>query len=133
MKANSLKIQINRPVFDVFTFTITPPNSAKWIPGIVDEVTSEWPIKIGTVYTLTDKDNIKSEVIVGDFEKNTMIEWISKDGNYHCRYTYKSIDGNNTLLKYHEWVDRGQIKEPFTKTILEKLKEVIEKRLKRKA
>ncbi len=45
MQKNKLDIKINKPVSEVFKFTITPPNSAKWIPRVINEETSDWPIK----------------------------------------------------------------------------------------
>ena len=127
MKTNKLVVEINQPIDKVFEFTTTPPNSAKWIPGVVKEETSEWPISIGTVYKLTDEEGKHSEVIVSDLKENKMIEWITKDKNYHCRYTYKPVDKNSTELEYYEWVDKGDIEWPFTKDVLGKLKEVLEK------
>lgn len=128
MKNNKLVVEIKQPVDKVFKFTITPPNSAKWIPGVVEEKTNEWPIRIGTVYKLTDKDGGHSEVIVSDLKKNRMIEWTTKDKNYHCRYTYKPMNENTTKLEYYEWVEKGNIEKPFTASVLDKLKEVLESR-----
>ncbi len=126
MRDNKLIVEINQPVDKVYEFTITPPNSAKWIPGVVKEETNEWPIRIGTVYKLTDKDNKAFQVIVSGLKKNKMIEW-TKDKNYHCRYTYKPLSKTVTELEYYEWVDKGDIDELLTKATLEKLKEVLEK------
>jgi len=126
MKKNKLIIEINRPIDKVFEFTITPPNSAKWIPGVVREETNEWPIRVGTVYKLTDKDGKSSEVIVKTIKENEMVEWITKDKNYHCRYTYKQVNKNITELEYFEWMDKGNIEDPFTESVLKKLKKALE-------
>jgi hypothetical protein len=126
MRENKLTIQINKPIHEVFKFTITPPNSTLWIPSVVKEETNEWPIRIGTIYKLQNNKSERSEVIVANLKENEFIEWISKDKNYHCRYTFKIIDKDISELEYAEWVDRGQIDEPFTLEVLEKLKLVLE-------
>ncbi len=126
MKVNSLTIQINKPIHEVFIFTITPPNTTRWIDSIVSEKTNEWPIRIGTVYTLKNKNNQTFQVIVTTIKENELVEWVSEDGNYHCRYTFKSMGENTTGFEYYEWVDKGEIEEPFTQKTLGKLKEVLE-------
>lgn len=126
MKDNKLTIKISKPVKEVFSFTITPPNSTLWIDSVIHEETNEWPVRKGTVYKLQDKDGQFTEVTVTTIKENNFIEWISKDQNYHCRYSFKPIGKNSTILNYHEWVEKGQIKEPFTKKLLEQLKTVIE-------
>lgn len=126
MKSNQIKTRINKPVGEVFAFTITPPNSTKWIPGVVWESTNEWPVRNGTVYKLKMSNGEHHEVIVVDFKTNKYVEWRSMDGNYHCKYTFKSSGKNITDLEYYEWVDSGDIEEPFTQSILEKLKSVLE-------
>jgi len=126
MKNNSLSILINRSVKKVFAFTTTPPNSTLWIPSVVKEETNEWPIKAGTVYKLQDEGGVDSEVTVSNLKINEYIEWTSNDHNYHCRYTFKQVGSNASVLDYYEWVDKGEIKNPFTLEILKKLKSVIE-------
>jgi len=49
------------------------------------------------------------------------------DNNYHVKYTLTPIDKNSCGLEYLEWVETGDLAEPFTQEILEKLKTVIEK------
>ncbi len=126
MKENKLTIKINKSVQEVFEFTITPPNTTRWIDSVVKEKTSEWPVKVGTIYTLQNKKGDPSEVIVSAIKENEMVEWISKDQNYHCRYIFKSKGDNITEFEYYEWVDKGDMEEPFTQETLEKLKKVIE-------
>lgn len=126
MKSNKLQIRINKPVADVFTFTITPPNSTKWIPGVVWESTYERPVNIDTIYKLQMSSGENYEVIVTDIKTNEFIEWRSKDGNYHCKYAFKPIDENTTDLEYFEWVGLGDIDSPFTQSVLDKLKSVLE-------
>ena len=126
MKSNKLTIRINKPIQKVFMFTITPPNSTRWINDVISEETNELPVKEGTVYTLQTKEGTFSELTITDIKSNEFVEWISKDKNYHCRYTFKIIDKNISELEYAEWVAEGQIDEPFTLEVLEKLKLVLE-------
>lgn len=126
MKNNKLTIQINKLVREVFAFTITPPNSTLWINSIDKEETNEWPIRVGTIYKLQDNKGEYSKVIVTAIKENEIVEWVSKNKNYHCRYTYRSIDKNSTELEYFEWVDNGELDEPFDLKVLEKLKATIE-------
>lgn len=127
MKNNKLTIQINRPVDVVFKFTITPPNSTPWIPGIVVEKTNEFPVKIGTVYSLKNDVGNWSVVTVVAIKENELVEWVSEDENYHCRYRLKKLNNNSTELEYFEWVNKGKIAAPFTDKILSGLKTVLEK------
>lgn len=126
MKQNKIAIRIQKPAREVFEYTINPKNTSKWIENIEIEKTSEWPIKIGTIYRNKNKDGEWSQYQVIALKPNKLFELISKDKNYHVRYTYKSIDGNATEMEYFERVDNGKLERPFTPDILEKLKEEIE-------
>jgi hypothetical protein len=123
MQHNKLTVVINKSLADVFEFCITPPKAKLWVPGIVDETTNEWPAKVGTVYTEYKSDNTSFNIIVTNYKENEYIEWKTEDGNYHVRYIFKSINPNTTQLEY---IETGEISEPFTQQVLEKLKTVAE-------
>ncbi len=126
MKNNKLVIRINKAVDDIFAFVTTSPNSTRWINSITREETNEWPVQIGTIYKLWDEKGNISEMKIADIKSNEMVEWISEDRNYHCRYILKNIDKNISEFEYYEWVDRGIINNPFTPETLEKLKKELE-------
>ena len=124
MQPNKLAVTINKPLVEVFAFCITPPKAKLWIPGIINETTNEWPVKIGTVYT-EYKNDISFRIIVTDYKENEYIEWKKEDDTYHIRYTFTTINPTTTKLEY---IETGNVSKPFTQEILDKLKEVIEKR-----
>lgn len=126
MKSNELTILINKPVSNVFAFVLNPDNTAKWIDSIVVEESNEFPVKKGTIFRNKDKDGNWSEYIVTEYEKDCSFVFTKKDGNYHVRYTFKSVDEKTTELTYFEWVDKGDLTDPFTLGILNKLKTVLE-------
>ena len=127
MKSNKLVIKINNFSSKVFAFYINPKNTPLWIDSIIVEQTSEWPIKVGTVYKNQNKSGEWLEYAVTKLKENKLFELVSKDGNYHVRYTHRNIGPETSELEYYEWVDEGEIKEPFTQDILEKLKFLVEK------
>ena len=126
MKKNTLSITIQRPRSVVFAFTLNPKNTPRWIEGITEEVASEWPPKIGTIYKNRGASGSWSHYVITAFETDVMMEMQMIDSNYHVRYTYTPINDNASQLEYHEWVDEGDLAEPFAQETIVKLKDVIE-------
>lgn len=129
MKENRLTIKIDKPVSEVFAYTITRPNTKFWVDSIIDEKISEWPVQIGTIYQEQMRNGEWLSYIVTGFKEDEVFELVSKDGNYHVRYTYRPLGDDATCeLEYYEWMNSGDLEEPFTQSILGRLKSLIESR-----
>lgn len=128
MKENKLKIIIHRPIKEVFDFTINPKNTPLWIENLKEETAKPYPPKIGTIYKNTGDNKKWDSYEVIEFEQNKIFTLRASDGNYHVRYTYRMIDSNKTEMVYYEWVDRGKLDKPFSQKVLNKLKDVMEKK-----
>lgn len=126
MKDKKIVIQINKSPTDIFTFALNPANTPLWIDSIVKEEVNEKPTRLGSIYRNRHKEGKWSEYVITAFDPDKMFEMISRDGNYHVKYTFRPINENLTEMEYYEWVDNGELEEPFTIEILEKLKRVLE-------
>lgn len=110
----------------MFDFTLDPVNTPKWVSSIVQEMRNENPTKLGTVYKNQNKEGKWSEYEVTEFEPNKVFVMSQKSGSYHVKYTFTVVSENQTELEYYEYVDNGEIDEPFTQDVLQKLKNVME-------
>lgn len=126
MKENKIKIIIDKSISDVFLFTTHPSNTHLWIPSIKEEVCEEYPPKIGVEYRNRGEDGEWDVYQVLEFEKDSVFTLADKEKNYHVRYTYTELDDNKTEMEYHEWMTEGELGNPFTIDIIEKLKKVME-------
>jgi len=103
-----------------------PSQHAIWVSSIVKEETSKQPTKLGTIYRNVNKAGQWSEYKIVAFDQDKMFEMKLNDNNYHVRYILKLVDNKSCELEYFEWVETGNLAEPFTQKILEKLKTIIE-------
>lgn len=126
MRDNKLTIQINKPVEEVFAFTLDPKNTPRWIDDSAKEETSEWPVKPGTIYKNTGKNGVVLTFIMRELVPNDYFELTSDDGKYHCRYTFRDLGNNTTEYEYHEWQDDGELEYVMSREVIEKLKTVLE-------
>lgn len=131
MKDLKLTTIINKPVDEVFTFTLNPSNTPKWVDSIVTEQSNEWPVKLGTVYRNQRKNGEWPEYAMTAFELNKMFVLSQKNDDFNVGYSFKPLSGGvATKLEYRVWKDDGDLQESLTievlNSILKKLKEIVE-------
>lgn len=126
MREKKLRVEINRPLNDVFSFVLNPNNTPLWIDSVVKEETNEWPVKVGTTYRNCGVDGVWNDYTLAEITPNNTFVLRKNDNNYSVRYTLKAQSNGFTELEYYEWVEVGELADPFTQEILEKLKLVME-------
>ena len=126
MQENKIRIIINKPIEEVFEFTTNPKNTHLWIPSIDEEIAEEYPPKIGTQYKNRGNDSDWDFYKVVEFQNNRIFTLSDLEKNYHVKYTYRKIDNNQTEMEYFEWMTNGELSNPFTDDIIQKLKSVME-------
>lgn len=126
MRENKLVIQIRRTPKDIIAFLLDPKNTPKWVDSFVSEETNEWPPRVGTIYRSQNTDGVWSEYKVVALQPPTMFEFQSATSSYHVRYTLRPITADTTELEYFEWMEEGELPEPFTLDILQKIKLALE-------
>ena len=127
MRENKVTIIINRPIEDVFKFTTNPKNTHLWIPSVQEEISDEFPPKMGTQYKNRSENSDWNFYKVIENKPFKVFTLSDLEGNYHVRYTYHKLNNNQTEMEYFEWMEDGELKNPFTQDILDNLKLVMEK------
>ena len=119
-----LRIIISLPAVDVLSFALNPENTPSWLDFVESETASEWPPRIGTVYTSRARSGSVTcyeltELTPGAFT-------LSTDSGYHVRYAVTRLSSNSSELEYQEWSDSGYLEHPFTSAELESFRQAAE-------
>lgn len=126
MKENKLNIFIDKPVSEVFEYSLESNNVHKWITSIKEEIALERPVKKGTQLKnigVSSHDWNFYEVI--DFQKDKTFTLKRLNGDYFVRYTCTEKDGG-TEFEYFEWAEKGELDGLMEMSALELLKKNIE-------
>lgn len=129
MKENKLTIFINKPVKEVFEYSLESNNVPKWINSIKEEIPEERPVKLGTKLINIGVDSQewnKYEVI--DFQPPRTFTLKRLNGDYFVKYTCTEKD-NGTEFEYFEWAEYGELDGLMEMSAFELLKELIEKEM----
>lgn len=126
MRENKLTIFINKPVKEVFDYSLESNNVPKWIIQIKEEIPEERPVKLGTQLRnigVNSKEWNKYEMI--EFEPPKTFTLKKLNGDYFVKYTCSYKDGG-TEFEYFEWAENGDLDALMEMSALELLKEQIE-------
>jgi len=122
MKTNEIRIEIERPIKDVFEYTLEPQNKSIWCSIITEESVDTEQIGITSIYI-----NNLGSFKVSDYERNIFLELMSLDEKFQCSYSFRKIDDNTTELIYFEaMLDGSDLTEAMDKKYFKKLKELLE-------
>ncbi len=126
MKENTLQVHIDRPVEEVFRYTLDSASLPKWFGSIAEEIANETPVKLGTILRNRGYNSDEwNEVKVVEFVPNESFTLAQTDGAYRVQYKYVPNDGG-TDFTYYEWVGSGNLDSPTDQSVLEKLKSELE-------
>lgn len=127
MKQNTLSVEIDKPVGEVFEFTTNPNNTSHWIASIIHEEVNETPIKVGSIYRNQNREGAWAEYKVVSLKENELFELKEVAGTYSVRYTYAPLMNGGVRLTYFER-DEDKLKNPFRQEVLEGLKRILEEK-----
>ena len=126
MKENKLRIFINKPVKEVFDYSLESNNVPKWITSIKEEIPLERPVKLGTkLKNIGVNSNIWNQYEMIDFQPPKTFTLKRLNGDYFVKYTCTE-NGNGTDFEYLEWAEDGNLSELMEMSSLELLKKLIE-------
>ncbi len=126
MKENKLTIFINKPVQEVFKYSLESNNVPKWITSIKEEIPSERPVKVGTqLKNIGINSDTWNYYEVIDFVENETFTLKRLNGDYFVKYTCTEKN-NGTDFEYFEWADKGDLDALMEISALELLKKLIE-------
>lgn len=126
MKENKLNIFINKPIKEVFDYSLESNNVPKWITSIKEEIPEERPVKIGTKLRnigVDSKEWNKYEIIAFEPPKSFTLKRLN--GDYFVKYTCTEKD-NGTEFEYFAWAENGELDDLMGMSALELLKKLIE-------
>ena len=126
MKENRLTIYIDKPIEEVFIYSLESANVPKWINSIEKEIPLERPIKLGT--KLKNKGFNSSE-----WNEYEVIEFLPPksftlrklNDDYFVKYTCTK-NGTGTSFEYYEWAENKNLDDIMEMGALELLKKLIE-------
>jgi hypothetical protein len=122
MKANELEITINKPIEEVFAFTLEPKNTPKWVEAVSEETVNTEQIGLGTIYSTEYR-----ELEVTDYDRDKFFELTNHKTSYVCSYTYKKINDDTAQIIYFEYMQDGSnLADPMKQKSFEKLRELLE-------
>ena len=126
MKENKLTIFINKPVKEVFEYSLESNNVPKWITSIKEEIPSERPVKLGTkLKNIGVNSTTWNQYEMIDFQPPKTFTLKRLNGDYNVRYTCIEKNGG-TDFEYFEWAENGDLDGLMEMKALELLKKLIE-------
>lgn len=127
MKDQKFVVEINKPIEEVFAFITDPAHTPEWMHAIVKEEAEENSIHVGTIIRNWDSKGNMNEYKVTEYNKPTIFQLESTIADYKLRYTCSPISDNQTEFEYYEWSESGQLHSSSMQSILNELKNVMER------